>query len=153
MTSTASTLKASSPKASSLKASAAPADYVSAFGRLLIAAIFLWSGWRKLAMAKGVIAMIAAAHLPFPEVGYGLALAAELGAGSLFLLGWRTRIWAAALAVFTLATALIFHSHASDNMQLTNFMKNLSMMGGLLQVAAFGGGALSLDGWLARRAS
>lgn len=127
------------------------AAYLPLVGRLLIAAIFLWSGCHKLAMPKAVIGMIGATGLPFPVLGYGLSLAAELGAGSLLVLGFRTRWAAAALAVFTLATALIFHKDFGDRNQMNHFMKNLAMMGGLVQVVAFGGGALSLDAWFAAR--
>jgi putative oxidoreductase len=125
-------------------------DYLAAFGRVLIAAIFLWSGWHKLGMAHAVIGMIGSTGLPFPSVGYGISLAVELGAGTLVLLGWRTRFAAAVLAIFTLATAVIFHNHLADREQLTNFMKNVCMAGGLLQVVVFGGGAVSLDAWLRR---
>jgi hypothetical protein len=49
------------------------------------------------------------------------------------------------VAVFTLVTAIVFHNKFTDPDQIAHFLKNLSIIGGLLQVAAFGGGALSLD--------
>jgi putative oxidoreductase len=52
---------------------------------------------------------------------------------------------ATVLAVFALITALIFHSALADQNQMIHFFKNFAMAGGLLQVAAFGGGRLSLD--------
>jgi len=50
------------------------------------------------------------------------------------------------MAAFTLVTALVFHSQFADQNQLIHFLKNVAIAGGLLQVAAFGAGALSVDG-------
>jgi len=115
-------------------------------GRILIAAIFLLSGLSKLAAPAGTIGYIQAAGLPLPVVAYGIAVATELGAGLLLVLGFRTRIVAAWLAVFTLATAFGFHHALADQNQFIHFFKNIAMTGGLLQVVAFGGGRLSIDG-------
>jgi len=40
----------------------------------------------------------------------------------------------------------VFHSQFADQNQLIHFLKNVAIAGGLLQVAAFGAGALSVDG-------
>ena len=114
-------------------------------GRILIAAIFLLSGLSKLTAPTATIGYIASAGLPAPTLAYGVALATELGGGLLLVLGYRTRLVAAALAVFAIATALGFHHDFADQNQFTHFFKNLAMAGGLLQVVAFGGGALSVD--------
>ena len=52
---------------------------------------------------------------------------------------------AAALALFSLATAVSFHSDFADQNQMIHFLKNVMMAGGLLQIVAFGAGALSID--------
>jgi len=114
-------------------------------GRILIATIFLLSGLSKLTAPTATIGYIASAGLPAPTLAYGVALATELGGGLLLVLGYRTRLVAAALAVFAIATALGFHHDFADQNQFTHFFKNLAMAGGLLQVVAFGGGALSVD--------
>jgi putative oxidoreductase len=49
------------------------------------------------------------------------------------------------------ATALAFHNQFGDQNQFIHFLKNLAIAGGLLQVAAFGAGALSLDAYRSRR--
>ena len=115
-------------------------------GRILIAAIFLLSGLSKLAAPAGTIAYIQAAGLPLPQAGYALAVVTELGAGLLLVLGYRTRIVAAWLAIFSLATAVAFHHNLADQNQFIHFFKNVAMTGGLLQLVAFGGGRLSIDG-------
>ena len=114
-------------------------------GRILIATIFLLSGLSKLTAPTATIGYIASAGLPAPMLAYAVALATELGGGLLLVLGYRTRLVAAALAVFTIATALGFHHDFADQNQFIHFFKNLAMAGGLLQVTAFGGGALSVD--------
>ena len=68
----------------------------------------------------------------------------------LLIAGYRVRFVAIALAVFSLATAVSFHNDFADQNQMIHFRKNLMIAGGLLQIAAFGSGALSLDtakGW------
>ncbi|HEY8009778.1 MAG TPA: DoxX family protein [Rudaea sp.] len=117
----------------------------AALGRLLIAAIFLFSGIGKIAAPAMTQAYIAAAGLPLPVVGYALAVLVEVGGGVLLVLGYQARIVALIMALFTIAAALSFHNHFADQNQMIHFMKNLAMAGGLLQVVAFGAGNLSLD--------
>ena len=124
----------------------ATAPYVATAGRLLLAAIFLISGFGKLTAATGTIGYIAQAGLPAPAVAYAVALIVELGGGLLLVVGYQTRLVAAALAVFALATAFAFHSNFADQNQMIHFLKNIAIAGGLLQVAAFGAGAFSIDG-------
>jgi putative oxidoreductase len=114
-------------------------------GRILIAAIFLISGIFKLAAPAGTIGYIQSVGLPLPEVGLVIAVVVEIGGGLALVLGYRTRAVAAALAVFTLATAVFFHFHLADQNQFIHFFKNLAITGGLLQIIAFGAPRLSLD--------
>jgi putative oxidoreductase len=44
-----------------------------------------------------------------------------------------------------LIAALAFHAHFADRNQFIHFLKNFAMVGGLLQVAAFGSGRVGLD--------
>jgi putative oxidoreductase len=125
-------------------AGASPA-YLPLVGRIAIAAIFLLSGFSKLTAPAGTIGYIASAGLPLPEAGLAVAILVELVGGALLLLGYRTRIVAAALAVFTVAAALAFHSALGDQNQFIHFFKNLAIAGGLLQVVAFGPGRISID--------
>ena len=69
----------------------------------------------------------------------------ELAGGTALILGYRTRLAAVVLAVFTVMAALAFHSHFADQNQMIHFLKNVAIAGGLLQIAAFGGGGFSLD--------
>ncbi|WAC48218.1 DoxX family membrane protein [Asticcacaulis sp. SL142] len=116
-----------------------------AVGRVMIALLFLISGLGKIAAPEATQGYIASVGLPFPALAYFGALAAELGGGLLLLIGYRTRIVALGMAGFTLATALFFHNNFADQNQMIHFLKNIAIMGGLLQAYAFGAGAYSID--------
>lgn len=114
-------------------------------GRILLAAIFVLSGFGKLFAPEATQGYIAHAGLPFPQLAYLAAVVIEIGGGVLLAVGYKTRLAAMVLAVFTLAAGLIFHNAIGDQNQLIHLLKNLAIAGGLLQVVAFGAGALSLD--------
>jgi len=120
-------------------------DFAAAAGRLLIAAIFLLSGFAKLADPAGTAGYIQSVGLPLANLGVAAAAAVELIGGALLVLGYRARLAAAALALFSLATAVFFHSALGDQNQFIHFFKNVAMAGGLLQVIALGAGRFSLD--------
>jgi len=124
--------------------------YVPFAGRLLIGLPFAMSGLSKLAAIGPTTEMIRAAGLPLPTLALGLAVIVELGGGLLLVAGFRARIVATALALFSLATAVSFHSNFADQNQMIHFLKNVMMTGGLLQIVAFGAGALSMDNRSAR---
>ncbi|MFG1351552.1 DoxX family protein [Xanthobacter autotrophicus] len=121
-------------------------NLLAAVGRLLIALIFIASGLGKIAAPGATQGYIAAVGLPLPMVSYLIAVLVELAGGILILIGYQVRITGLVLAAFTLATAVIFHTNFADQNQMIHFLKNVAIAGGLLQVAAFGAGALSLDG-------
>jgi putative oxidoreductase len=121
--------------------------YLPFAGRLMIGLPFAMSGVSKLAAYDATTGYISAAGLPFPPLAFAVAIAAELGGGLLLIAGYRARYVAAALALFSLAAAISFHSNFADQNQMIHFLKNVMMAGGLLQIAAFGAGALSIDDW------
>ncbi|WMT76448.1 DoxX family protein [Bradyrhizobium sp. Ash2021] len=106
---------------------------------------FLFSGLGKVASYSGVVAMIDAAGLPFAPPGWVIAVLVEIGGGLLLLLGFRVGPVAIVVALFTLATAIVFHRNFADQNQMIHFLKNVMLAGGLLQIAHFGAGAFSLD--------
>jgi putative oxidoreductase len=120
-------------------------------GRILLATIFVFSGFGKLLAPAATIGYIQSTGLPMASLGLVAAIIVELGGGLLLALGYKTRLVAVVLAVFSVVTGLIFHSALGDQNQLIHFLKNLAMAGGLLQVAAFGAGAYSLDAKATRR--
>jgi putative oxidoreductase len=114
-------------------------------GRIAIAAIFLLSGLNKLAAPATTIAYIQSAGLPFPPLAFAVSAAVEVLGSIALIAGFRTRITATVMALFTLAAAFSFHTDFVDQNQFIHFWKNIAMAGGLLQVIAFGAGAYSLD--------
>lgn len=120
-------------------------------GRILMCLLFVLGGWGKLLGAAATQAMFAKQGLPMVEAAWVLAVAVELGGGLLLLFGLFTRPIGLILAAWCIATALIAHTNFADTAQKIQFLKNMGLTGGLLYVAAFGGGAWSLDAWLAGR--
>lgn len=117
----------------------------SLIGRILIAILFLVGVSGKISAPAGTIGYIASSGMPLPTLTYAIAVFVELVLPILLVLGWRTRESAAILALFSIVAALFFHNQLGDMNQSIHFFKNLAIAGGLLQLAAFGGGALSLD--------
>lgn len=120
-------------------------------GRVLIALLFVPSGWGKLMGFSNTVAYIAKGGVPLPEVCAAIAVFAELVLGLALLFGFRARWAALGLAVFTAVVTPIFHNfwaapEAAVYMQKLNFFKNYAITGGLLAFAAFGAGNWSLDG-------
>ncbi|NYH12230.1 DoxX family protein [Pseudomonas moraviensis] len=114
-------------------------------GRVLLSVIFILSGFSKLAAPAMMIGYIGSVGLPLPQVALALAIIVEIGGGLALIAGYRTRTVAAVLALFSVFTALAFHSALADQNQFIHFFKNIAMAGGLLQVVAFGAGRFSLD--------
>ena len=119
---------------------------LAATGRLFLASLFVLSGLSKIAAPVMTQAYIASAGLPVPMLVYAAAILVEVGGGVLLLIGYQARIVALALTAFTLVAAVAFHANFGDQNQMIHFLKNVAIAGGLLQVAAFGAGALSVDG-------
>jgi len=125
-------------------------DTLALIGRILIAVLFVPAGFNKLMGFAGTVGYISSAGLPLPQVGAAIAVAVELGVGLMLLAGFKTRIAAIVLAVFTVAAGLFFHNFwamAADKVYVNQlmFMKNLAIAGGLLAFAALGAGRFSVD--------
>ena len=118
---------------------------IPALGRILLAAIFIISGFGKLMAPAGTIGYIQSVGLPFASIAFAVAVAVELGGGLLLVAGVQTRVVAAILALFSVVTAFAFHGAVGDQNQMIHLLKNIAMAGGLLQVVAFGAGAWSVD--------
>jgi putative oxidoreductase len=119
-------------------------------GRFLLASIFVESGWGKITGFSGTVAYMAAQGMPLTEFLAVGAIVVELGGAIALMLGWQARWGAIALFLFMIPTTLIFHNFwaaeaAQVQGQTIHFLKNLGIMGGLLYVAAFGAGPLSVD--------
>jgi putative oxidoreductase len=119
------------------------ADMADFAGRFMLALIFIVAGYGKLGGYEGNLAYMASYGLP----GFLLppTIALELLGGLALVAGFQTRLVALALALFSLASAAIFHSQFSDPMQSIMFMKNIAIAGGLLLLASKPLGHWTLD--------
>lgn len=118
---------------------------VIAIGRVLLSLIFIIAGFGKLTAISGTAGWFGSIGLPIPTVLAVLVGLLELVGGLAILVGFKTRIFALALAAFTIAATLIAHLDFADQTQFLFFQKNLAIAGGFLILAAFGPGSLSVD--------
>ena len=120
---------------------------VSFVGRLLLGALFIVAGARKALGYAGTVDYIksaklpypAGAALPYPEILAGGTIGLEIVAGLMLIAGYHARLAALALALFSVAAAVLFHQFwavdaAQFGNQLNHFLKNLAVAGGLLLV-------------------
>lgn len=125
-------------------------DWPALLGRILIAVMFVISGFGKLTGFDGTVGYIASKGLPLPQVLAAIAILIELGGGLALILGWKTRWAALAFIVFLLVITPIFHNYWAvppEQMmgQKINFMKNVTILGGMLLLLGFGPGRFSVD--------
>ncbi len=118
--------------------------------RLCLAALFLISGVGKIMGIAGTTGYFAKLGMPMPELMTYLAILFEVGGGILIVIGWKTRWVAWAMVIFLIVTMYFGHPFwaaegAAAKAQLTQFLKNLSILGGFLMLAAYGPGAYSAD--------
>jgi len=112
-------------------------------GRIFISAVFLLSGFNKIGNYEGSVAWMESFNLP----GFLLipAIILEIVAPILIIIGYKTKIAAAFLSIFCIATAIIFHNNFGDQMQFVAFMKNIALAGGFLFLVVNGSKDFSLD--------
>jgi putative oxidoreductase len=127
-------------------------NFANLVGRFGLSAIFVLSGIAKLGAGyEGTQGYMEAMGVPggilplviFAEIVGGIALAA----------GFLTRWAAIGLAVFSVASAFLFHFQLADQMQFINFFKNIAIAGGFLVLASQGAGKFSVDGLLSARSA
>ncbi|MBZ9674995.1 DoxX family protein [Mesorhizobium sp. ES1-1] len=114
-------------------------------GRILLAVIFVLSGFNKLADIAGTAGYFGSMGLPVPTVTAVVVGLIELLGGLAIVVGFQTRIVAWVLAAFTIATALVAHTGWADQNQMIHFLKNVAIAGGFLVLASSGAGAYSID--------
>ena len=99
-------------------------------GRIFISLVFLLSGINKIGNYERTIGWMES--LGMPGIFLIPAIILEIGAPILIMVGYKVKISATLLSLFCLATAIIFHSDFSNQMQFVSFMKNIALAGGFL---------------------
>jgi putative oxidoreductase len=115
--------------------------YLDVVSRILLATIFLVSGFSKVVDFQAISAMSAGAGLPAAQAAIAIAAAIEIVGGLALAIGWQTRWASLVLFLFLIPTTLMFHvlpmaDPAQRQAQMVQVLKNLAIMGGLLQVYA-----------------
>jgi putative oxidoreductase len=121
--------------------------------RVLLAALYLIFGWRKLTDYSGTVSRMVQDGAPFPVLSAAVAIFMELPVAFAVAVGAFTRPCALLLALYTLVSALIAHHYWTvtgpnkvDSME--SFYKNLSIVGGFLLLYITGAGKYSVDAML-----
>ncbi|WP_103030412.1 DoxX family membrane protein [Salinibacter altiplanensis] len=118
--------------------------YVHPAARVLLGLIFVVSGANKIAGFEGTMQYMAEYGMPATGLLLVGAIVLEVVGGLSVLLGYGARVGAVVLVLFLIPATLIFHTDFSQQTQVVMFLKNLSIMGGLLLLAVHGPGAYSL---------
>ena len=119
------------------------ANFFDLIGRIMISAIFLFSGINKILNYDGTVDWM---------VGYGIpgillipAIVIEILFPLMVIVGYKTRIAAGGLLIFSLLTAFIFHLDFSNQMQVIAFLKNVGLAGGMLFLVVHGAKDFSME--------
>ena len=118
--------------------------YMTLVARVLLALVFLVVGYEKITNFAGTVAAIAAVGVPYANVVTVLAIILEFGGAVLLILGYRARLAAKGLILFTAVATLMYHRDVSQPLQMLMVLKDASIIGGLLMVVAYGPGKFSL---------
>ena len=112
-------------------------------GRIFLASLFLIEGVGNLFTQEQVITYLE--NYGVPGMLFIPAVVVEILFPLLLIVGYKTRLAALVMALFTLTVAIIFHTDFSDGMQLISFLKNLAIAGGFMIIIAYGSNKFSLD--------
>jgi len=123
--------------------------YIVVLGRILYVAIFVMSGPNH--FTAGAISYAASKGVPMASLVVPLSGIIALVGGLSILLGYKAKYGAWLIVIFLLPVTFMIHNFwtyadpMQAQMQMANFMKNLSILGAALMIAHFGSGPLSVD--------
>ena len=112
-------------------------------GRIFLSALFLIEGVGKLFAQEQVITYME--DYGVPGILFVPATVVEILFPLLLIVGYKTRLSAIVLAAFTILLAVIFHTDFSNQMQLTQFLKNFAIAGGFIMIFVYGPDKYSID--------
>lgn len=121
-------------------------QYGPLIGRILLSAIFIIAGVKKISAFTATAGMMASKGLPMTDVLLVLTILIELGGGLMILVGWKARCAATAIFLFLIPVTVVFHPVWSDPGQFNSFFKNIAIMGGMLYIIVHGSGPFSIGG-------
>ena len=107
---------------------------IEALGRIFLSILFLIEGIRKLFFQEETIMYME--EYGVPEILFFPSLILEILFPILLIIGYKTRISASIMALFTLAVAIIFHTDFQNQIELIFFLKDIAIAGGFLIIAS-----------------
>ena len=123
---------------------------IEVLGRILLSSLFLIEGVRKFFFQEETIMYME--EYGVPEILSFPSLILEILFPILLIIGYKTRISALIMALFTLTVAIIFHTNFQNQMELIIFLKDIAIAGGFLIIAANEPKICSIDYMLKSRA-
>jgi putative oxidoreductase len=119
---------------------------VELIGRILLSALFLIEGIGKISMQEDV--MMYMENYGIPGILFIPAVILEILFPLLLIVGYKTKLAAFVMALFTFTVAIIFHTDFSKGMEMVFFLKDLAIAGGFLMIFVYGANKISLDHFL-----
>ena len=123
---------------------------IEVLGRILLSSLFLIEGVKKFFFQEETIMYME--EYGVPEILFFPSLILEILFPILLIIGYKTRISALIMALFTLTVAIIFHTDFQNQMELIMFLKDIAIAGGFLIIAANEPKICSIDYVLKSRA-
>ena len=123
---------------------------IEVLGRILLSSLFLIEGVRKFFFQEETIMYME--EYGVAEILFFPSLILEILFPILLIIGYKTRISALIMALFTLTVAIIFHTDFQNQMELIIFLKDIAIAGGFLIIAANEPKICSIDYMLKSRA-
>ena len=121
--------------------------FVEFIGRVFLSSLFLAEGIKKLFFFQEETQMYMEEY-GIPEILFFPSTLLEIILPILIIIGFKTRLCASIMVVFTISVTLIFHMDFNNQMQLITFLKNISIAGGLLIIVANENRYFSIDNFL-----
>ena len=119
---------------------------IELLGRIFLSSLFLIQGIRKYFFQEETI--IYMEEYGVPEILFIPATVLEILFPVLLILGYKTKLAALIMALFTFTVAIIFHTDFTEGMQMIFFLKDIAIAGGFMIIIAHGPGKISLDHYL-----
>lgn len=125
-------------------------NIVALVGRVLLALIFIISGFAKIPGFEATAGYMASKGLPMAQVLLVITIVLEIGGGLMIAIGWKSRWAAIAFFLWLIPVTFVFHKFwgipaGEVQNQMNHFLKNVSIMGGMLLLYAYGPGTYSVE--------
>ena len=116
------------------------------FARTFLSLLFLIEGIRKISIQESVIMYME--DYGVPGILFIPSIILEILFPLMIIVGYKTKLAALILSIFTFAVAIIFHTDFYEDMQMVFFLKDLAIAGGFMMIFFYGANKISLDNYL-----